>query len=347
MRVGLYGAYSTRDTGPSRVTEGLAGALADAGVDVDLFVHGDRQEPPREEIGLTHLGPSPDSAYSYLAVQREAHEAMADHDVTHALGGFYPPCSVNTVQWTSGEWERWRRCRRDFGGYRALAGDLLLNGARRIGATRSDVVVASSPETARQLRDHWRFEPDHVIPLGIGPTAEPDSYEPSSPPRVLIPGRITEKKGQHRVLNRLDPDPELTVDVVGSVADEEYRATIRGDWAFHGFVERSKLDWFYREADIVVVPSYHENFSMTALEAVSNGCALVITETCGFAQFEDVASCAGVEVVSDGREAAEAVHSLATDPDLADRKRAAYELSRAYRWSEIAERYRRLYERIA
>lgn len=149
MSVGIYGAYNTRETGPSRVTEGLAAALSKSGLDVTVYVHGDRREPPCEGVDLTHLGPSPSSVRGYLDVQRRARAEMADHEVTHALGGFYGSCTVDTVQWTSGEYERWRRCPRDFGGYRALAGDVLLTAASRVGAMRSETVVASSPETAR------------------------------------------------------------------------------------------------------------------------------------------------------------------------------------------------------
>lgn len=196
------------------------------------------------------------------------------------------------------------------------------------------------------MRDHWRLDPDHIVPLGIDPTNEPETYDVSTPPKVLVPGRVTQKKGQKRVLNRLDPSLDLQVDVVGSIADKAYRDCIRGDWTFHGFVDRSTLDRFYREADVVVVPSYHENFSMTALEAVASGCALVVTDTCGFAQFEDVRRSDGVSVVANGSEAAEAVRDFATGSGLVQRKRAAHELSKHYRWSRIADRYCDFYQRV-
>ena len=348
--VALTGTFNTSDTGPSRVLEGLAGALADTGLEVHAFTHGDCDEHPHSNVHITRFEKTPQSIPGFFSYFKWVRNQVRDlnPDIFHPLEEYPFKSDVRTVQWTSDSYERWRLCRDDFRGYGYFAGDILLNIANRIGASRTDTVVASSPETERQMRDYWRLEPDTVIPLGIDAETRTPPTEVSSPPRILLPGRITPKKGQRAFLEGLNPNSDdYQVDIVGGVADEAYWESIP-EWhdQHHGFVSRDRLLELYQQADIVVVPAVHENFSMVALEAIASGCTLVITRQCGFGQLNSAQACEGIVTLEGGERSGQEVMKLVSleDNELLKRKNAAYELSEQFTWEAIANVYLDIYQ---
>lgn len=347
--VALTGTFNTSDTGPSRVLEGLSGALADTGLEVHALTHGDREEHPQSGVHVTRFEKTPQSIPGFFSYFRWVRNQVRDlePDVFHPLEEYPFKADIRTVQWTSDSYERWKLCRDDFRGYGYFAGDILLNVANRIGAMQTETVVASSPETERQMEQYWRFAPDTMIPLGIDAEIRTPPSEVSDPPRILLPGRITPKKGQREFLNGLDPESdEYQVDIVGGVSDEAYWNSI-SEWHenHHGFVERERLLGLYREADIVAVPAVHENFSMVALEAISSGCTLVITRQCGFGQLKSANACDGVVTVEDRNRSTKEVVNLSRleVSKLSQRKQAAYELSEEFTWSAVTEKYLETY----
>lgn len=348
--VALTGTFNTSDTGPSRVLEGLGGALADTGFEVHAFTHGDCERHPHPDVSVTRFERTPESIPDFFQYFRWVRNRVRelDPDVFHPLEEYPFGSDIRTVQWTSDSYERWKLCRDDFRGYGYFAGDLLLNVANRIGAMQTETVVASSPETERQMEKYWRLSPDTVIPLGINAEIRTPPSDVSDPPRILLPGRITPKKGQREFLNGLDPESdEYQVDIVGGVADEAYWNSIP-EWhdCHHGFVERDRLLELYAQADIVVVPAVHENFSITALEGIASGAVVLITERCGFAQIRDVAASDGVRVTIDAEATAGAVCDLVAESDLHERKAAAFALSERFTWAQVVEEYDRVYQNI-
>lgn len=349
MKIIVYGTYNRQDTGPSRVTEGLASALSNAGHDIRMLVHGDRRTPPDGSIALHHLGNTPASISEFFALYRSIRRQtkQIDYDIFHPLEEYPWPSKIRTVQWTMDSWERWKLCRDDFPGYRFMIGEAIVNLAGAVGALFTEDVIASSPETVRQMKRYWLQSPSDMIPLGIEKsTLEPPDRSDDTV-RVLLPGRITPKKGQKRVLDHLSRDGGYTVDIVGGVNDEKYYETI-DEWhdRHHGFVSREQLNQFYRQSDIVLVPSYHENFSMVALEAIAKGCVIVITDRCGFATLPEAKRENGVHVVSNGEEAAKEIVALAGSSNLQQQQEKAYELANSITWERIATRYVELYTRL-
>lgn len=345
--VALTGTFNTSDTGPSRVLEGLSGGLADTGLEVHAFTHGDRDEHPHPNVHIARYEKTPQSIPGFFSYFRWVRNQVRDldPDVFHPLEEYPFKADIRTVQWTSDSYERWKLCRDDFRGYGYFAGDILLNAANRIGASRTDTVVASSPETEKQMKSYWRYPPDMVIPLGINSEIRTPPSEVSSPPQILLAGRITPKKGQREFLQCLDPNSKkYQINIVGGVSDEQYWESIP-EWhhLHHGFVPRNELMNLYRESDIVAIPSIHENFSLVALEAIAHGCIVIITEQCGFSQFDEVLSSEGTCVVSNPEEIAQYIMDLIDRGDLTPKKHASYDLSGKFIWSSIAERYISLY----
>lgn len=344
--VALTGTFNTSDTGPSRVLEGLAGALADTGLEVHAFTHGDRDNHPHQDVHVSRFEKTPQSVPGFFSYFRWARSEIQDlnPDVIHPLEEYPFKADVRTVQWTSDSYERWRLCRDDFRGYGYFAGDVVLNVANRIGASRTGTVVASSPETARQMESYWRFSPDTVIPLGIDAETRTPPSEVSSPPRILLPGRITPKKGQREFLQELDSNSdEYQIDIVGGVSDEEYWNSL-SEWhdCHHGFVERSVLEELYESADIVVVPSIHENFSLTALEGIAHSCVVIVTSRCGFAQFDWARPVNGIYTVDKPEDSGELAEELSGEVTISE-KEAAFDQSLELTWERIADQYAKQY----
>lgn len=218
------------------------------------------------------------------------------------------------------------------------------------GIRRCDAIVTTSPVSDRQLRQYGRVTADEMIPLDVPADRLAEPTPVGDPPQVLVVGRIEPRKGQYRVLAHLDPDASAyEVDIAGGVTDGTYAARFRDRWhdRMRGYVPDDRLRELYCEADIVVMPSYHKTFGIVGLEAIASGCALVVTDTCGFAQLPDSTTDNGVFVVADGRKAAETVRTLCGRSDLASVKRRARKHAESVTWSEVAACYESLYRAVA
>jgi len=111
----------------------------------------------------------------------------------------------------------------------------------------------------------------------------------SLPLRIIIPGRIEEKKGQLdgvRLVHALRAhgvDAVLTL--VGSIAQEEYLERIKAEIAqygllgkviIHPFADQEELVSLYHQSDICFFSSYHRSgFSRVPLEAMACGCMVI------------------------------------------------------------------------
>ncbi len=117
------------------------------------------------------------------------------------------------------------------------ASTYLANEARRLGATRVEVVPAGV-----------------AIPETVGP--------PVDPPHVLFVGRLSEEKGILEFLAATEGLPRVIVGD-GPLRDRVPEAV--------GFVPPSELGPYYERAAVVCVPSRREGYGMTAREAMADG----------------------------------------------------------------------------
>ena len=70
-----------------------------------------------------------------------------------------------------------------------------------------------------------------------------------------------------------------------------------------------------RQAICLVLPSYHENFGMSVLEALSVACPVVVTREVGLARVVRDCGC-GLVTAGDHRELAEAIQTIVSSPQL-------------------------------
>ncbi|HNV86100.1 MAG TPA: glycosyltransferase family 4 protein [Candidatus Omnitrophota bacterium] len=170
----------------------------------------------------------------------------------------------------------------------------------------------------------------------------------------FVPG-----KGQRRFL-RVLPDlladyPHLLYCNVGRILDMEYydalcayasRHRLEGHVLFLQSLPFEKLPEYYQACDLYVQFSKHEGFGIPALEALSCGKRIVVTQTGAFAQL--VNETGGGEVLDEvsGASVLRALKkTLLPETDDAVAKRVAY-LGRNYDWNVIAKKNLEVYARL-
>ena len=173
--------------------------------------------------------------------------------------------------------------------------------------TTVDCIIASTPEERNNLVHLYGSQPEkvRVIPGGV----DLDSFHPIDKQiarrelhlegygRVLLfAGRLQPIKGLDLLLRALTHLPNgrstrlLVVGGNAGKADELAKLNslvselgISNKVAFVGAVEHEKMPTFYNAADICVIPSYHESFSLVALEALASGTPVVASRVGGLA----------------------------------------------------------------
>lgn len=94
---------------------------------------------------------------------------------------------------------------------------------------------------------------------------------------VLYVGELKPLKGAHimsDVARQLDDDITVVVAGDGELRDQFEN---RDDLLFEGFVENEDLPGYYNAADVTIVPSEHESFSIVSLESIACGTPVVTT----------------------------------------------------------------------
>jgi glycosyltransferase involved in cell wall biosynthesis len=100
----------------------------------------------------------------------------------------------------------------------------------------------------------------------------------------------------------------------------------------------------YRDADVFVLPSQHENFGNTAAESAACGTPVIVTDRCGVAPF--IAGRAGQVIPHDVAALETALASFLAKPDLRDSYReGCAAVTRELSWNEPVAEMEQLYQR--
>jgi glycosyltransferase involved in cell wall biosynthesis/GT2 family glycosyltransferase len=231
-------------------------------------------------------------------------------------------------------------------------------------------VSVCNAEAGAVLRAKGLAAPAHVIGLGVeaagaataahgGPAAAPAPQDAgvvgaAAPARTGYVGRLLHPhKGVDVLLDAAELDPRLHVAIAGAGPHEaalRRRAAtpaLAGRVTFHGHLSGAALDAFYRDLDVLAVPSvaapgWLEQFGRVAVEAMAAGVPVVASDS---GALRDVVGGAGTLVPpGDATALARALAEVRDDPALAARMRAAGRTRAAeYTWAAIAERYEAMY----
>lgn len=369
---------ATRYGGTIVSVHGLCRALAERGHDVHVYttsVDGDRDSdvPHNEPVGIDGVkvwyfkSPSLRRIYRAPALKAALAREVASFDVVHTHAIFLWPiwvaaraahaAGVPYVVSPRGMLER------DLVSERSpLMKGLWIAAIERHNLERAAALhVTSQREADEAAAFGFRLPPMYEIPNGV--TAVPATGGEVSPsihalssgdPYVLFLGRISWKKGLDRLLGAL---PQLGARlVIAGNDDEEYTPVLRGiadrlgvsdRVVFAGAVHGGDKVCLIQKARLLVLPSYSENFGNVVVEAMAEGCPVVVSAAVGLSS---AVADAGAGLVVDGAPSSltAAMNTLLQDPLMREQmgRRGAAAVRERYAWPVVAGEMERLYQSI-
>lgn len=353
---------------------GLCKALAARGHDVHVFatnVDGPQDSPvpigtPVDVDGVrvtyfrSRIGRR---LYWSPAMRRRLNDSVASFDIVHLHALFVWPCcaaasaaaraGVPYVYAPRGMLERALVERKNRWGKAAW---LALCGRRAL-EQASVIHVTSAREAVEARAFGLSLPPIHEVPNGVDlpessalPPRGPGVTGPE-PPYVLFLGRVNWKKGLDRLIAALQQLPGVRLVVAGN--DEEgYQpalerlardAGVADRIVFTGAVRDDTKRALLANAELLVLPSYSENFGNVVVEAMAMGRPVVVSKEVGSAS---VVLEAGAGLVVDGEpsQLAQGIRQLLDDEALRLRLGArGRSAAGRYSWSAVAERTEELY----
>ncbi len=242
--------------------------------------------------------------------------------------------------------------------------------AERAIAQGADAVVAWTGFEADALVSMLGAERDQITVAPIG--VDTDRFRPldraEARSRLGIPrdeetllyvGRLDRIKGADvlvRAAGFLAERPQMRVRFVGGEVDADYAAGLRALASEMGIAERiswtgvvanDALSWQYAAADMVIVPSYSESFSIVAAEAMACGTPVVASNVPGPASFIEDRGSGRLVPAGNAPALARAVCELLDDGELRQRLGLrALAAARGMSWGASAETVLGLYESV-
>ncbi len=208
----------------------------------------------------------------------------------------------------------------------------------------------------------------YVIPNGVNPIRKMGKNEitkvlekyniPWDKKIVLFVGRLVYEKGAHILVESIPRILRVVDDVffvfVGTGPMEEYlikrtdELGVKNRTVFTGFVSDDELHALYNAAYVAVFPSLYEPFGIVALEAMSIGKPVIVSNTGGLSEIVEHGK-NGLKVPPGDIEAlANAIIELLLKPETAERMgKAGYEMVyNKYTWHRIAEQTLNVYRKV-
>lgn len=230
-----------------------------------------------------------------------------------------------------------------------------------------DRIIATCHDEVDELRamgiDHNRIE---IVPCGVDTHAfapsGPQLLEPSPSKRILVIGRLVERKGMGNAIEALAEVPDAELVLAGGppleLLDEDVEVSrLRAIAESHGLTARVRIigcvrhqdmPALIRSSDIVACIPWYEPFGIVPIEAMACGVPVVGSATGGL-----------LDTVIDGttgilvpprspHRAAEAFNTLLQNDELRRRmgRAGTRRARRNYDWTRIAQATRRIYERV-
>jgi len=231
----------------------------------------------------------------------------------------------------------------------------------RVARALHHIVTVSRSSAADIVRD-FQVAPErlHVIPVGVDTTTFQPRTEPREPGRlVAVASSDTPMKGVGVLLDavaklRTTRDVRLvliTKPTPGGSAAREIEALGLGDAVrFASDLDHSQVAALLASAEVAVVPSLYEGFSLPAIEAMACGTPLVATRTGALPEVVGSDGTAALLVPPGDADAlAAAVDRLLGDPAERERMGAAGRLrvQERFTWRAVAEQTASYYADVA
>jgi glycosyltransferase involved in cell wall biosynthesis len=224
----------------------------------------------------------------------------------------------------------------------------------RAAAERSDLIIAVSAFTARQVEELLRVEPSkiRVIPHGARPALTP-SGTISRETIILSVGAIQRRKNIVRLIEAFEQTaPEWRLVLAGSFGFDSAealqrieRSSRKRDIQVLGYVSDSELEDLYQRASLLAFPSLDEGFGMPILDAMARGLPVL---TSNISAMPEVSGDAALLVdPTDVNAIADGLQRLSSDSALRDTLiRRGLARTKEFTWEKSVESTWRVYQEL-
>jgi glycosyltransferase involved in cell wall biosynthesis len=167
-----------------------------------------------------------------------------------------------------------------------------------LGLNFSDKVIAVSKYTSNIIKEHYKVPEEKlrvIYNAFLSPSEEPKKIKKFKEPVILFLGRLTIQKGPKifldfakKLIETYGKNVRFLIAGAGELERELMLEAaslgIGTKIMFTGFLTRSEVENALSMSDIVVMPSPSEPFGLVALEAMSFGCALIVSKQSGVSE---------------------------------------------------------------
>lgn len=176
----------------------------------------------------------------------------------------------------------------------------------------ADECTSCSQYTARRTNEVFGKRKSITVLYNSVALSEAETQESRETNHVVFAGTLTPKKGIVQLIKAWpevrNRNPHAELHVYGKEANANEPMTpvlqaalpeeVRGSVHFHGHIAVAELRSLYRRCSLAVFPSYAEAFAVAPLEAMAEGCPVIVSNRSS-----------GPELIEDG------VNGLLADPD--------------------------------
>lgn len=158
--------------------------------------------------------------------------------------------------------------------------------------------------------------PPSTVPIVPNAVSVPDIVQPApevsvpDEPFIMFMGRLAPVKGPDLLVRAYIDSPALhrfplvmagpDFGMLAELQDEVECAGLANRVSFIGFLDEAQRTQAYRQAMLLVIPSRSEAMSLVALEAGVVGLPVLLTDTCGFDQIQQIGGGAVVPASAEG-----------------------------------------------
>lgn len=223
-------------------------------------------------------------------------------------------------------------------------------------AQHADGIIVVSHFVAAEVQRRFQIPSERIA---VCPNGAPEWKEPPAAAGgngyLLFVGTVEPRKNVHglldgyaRLLSRRPDAPRLVIAGRADSAGEKLlaaatRAPLAGHVECRGYVPADGRETLYKGAQALILPSFDEGFGIPALEAMSAGVPVIVSNR---GALPEVVGDAGLYVEPDDAESiTSALSRLIGDSELrATCARRGLERARQFTWTRTAQGVRRAYE---
>lgn len=179
---------------------------------------------------------------------------------------------------------------------------------------------------------------------------EPKNEKDKKSLNLVYTGRIDENKNLITTIKCCDKilksKYDVTLNVIGEITSNRYKK-IMNDYDFihyYGPKKPKEIIDIYKKMDLFVMPSKHETFGLTYVEAMAQGLPIIYTKDEGFDQFFQPGEVGYPIVYNDYNEMAEKIEFILQN--YANITKNCVKNSLKFNWDDISLQYIEIYKRI-